>query len=564
MAQVAAAAAATVIATVLPELISRYGPKVMEKIQQLTPVIQQSIAKFMSSPLSLATLQNILSSADFARISKQTSANKDINVVQLYQDLDPVAGQKAVQSLIKEQLSTKQVFSGEPDPKTQQLLSDTLTLIFSAVIRALSKRRAPGPVISPAHGYSDEQLGGSAPIVRCLFDILADPNMDQVILDMTAIATAASTSKTEAIKRAEDYCGSVREAVVHSEFFAKDFFASDDNFHISLITEGDWCAPKNIVHILHVLEAFVKSIIDNVRWTNIHCELCLIKRPGVNKASTAALVNCKKSKFAQNCEAELEERYHTIFTDLWDRRADIALMLNTHYSCGLTTATNCLRLLRPPCNPYRGTFPWDMNMYMIEMFKRAQSSDDLKYPVIYHGVLYSTTENLKSFVEEVFCTSSKVSRHAFLYATGSNLKPKHWCGIWLDLSARIAIFYNSLGNKNETDDKKSDVNWRIVDEFNELCLKVGRNDLRIQAKLTNLRRLQGDSNFCGHFVYDFFQSVMFEPSETLITMFGEYTNPPGLAPGKYMDDRLHYKQSQNFFFSTDPCSMFASKFRPLK
>lgn len=278
----------------------------------------------------------------------------------------------------------------------------------------------------------------------------------------------------------------------------------------------------------------VRQMFEDMTWQNtIHLLHYLTRR-----AVRAPCVICHEP-----------DKLEHMFFDLWTNRHDLYNVLNVFYNCDLVVANEFVHFLKPPCYPDDGTYPWDMNIFMSSLFK-YHNYFKVYQPVTYHGVLYSaetSQTNLEIFAGQII--NSSVRRHAFLVACGTIHKPTHWCGLFIDTSISTAFFFNSIAHEHQLD-------WKLVDVFNNVCNQMGLEYLKINNRITNKKRLQGKSNLCGHFVYDFFSTMLRQPSYRLQQVFKEYTDVPDELNKKsrqdILDSQLHTKSLKRWHFLPAP------------
>lgn len=295
----------------------------------------------------------------------------------------------------------------------------------------------------------------------------------------------------------------------------------------------------------------VKQMFENLTWQNMVHLLHFLSTRAVHAP-------CKICQHPNQLEH--------IFFEMWSNRHDLYNVLNVFYHCDLAVANEFVHFLKPTCYPDDGTYPWDMNIFMASLFK-YHNYFKVYEPVTYHGVVYSkdtSIANLEIFAWQI--VQSAVPRHAFLIACGTIQKPTHWCGIFIDMTISTAFFYNSIAHQHQLD-------WKVVDALNNLCDKLGVEHLKIKTRITNTKRLQGKSNLCGHFVYDFFSTMLRQPANKLKQVFTDYTNVPdelnknSKSAADILDSTLHNKIKNKFHFmprTNQPDRMFYSYLKKMK
>lgn len=598
------AAAIAMAASAIAPIVLQYGPAVAKKVSELVrkygPEFITQLVHIMSATLNKDSLRHVLSDADYAKISKDTK----ISLPLLYQQLDKQAAADALTKLMQQQIQTSQTFQNidpsakssamrlvgdifhaiggtqpqsQPQPQQQhqfqiltpsQLPSPFTTLSSMAQnpvqvpaqipaqvpiqVQSPSPSPSPSPVqssiVESAVGRHHHKKCSSSAFHTCLFDLamhkLLEPvieknvkkrksNMDDTDSDQEEKSDKMAARELYVEPRIKHLQDIVRSSIVNSVFM-QNYLEQHEAAHAWLLNRKEWTRASDIIHLLYFLKLYVDLTITrqvSKRVEAPRCELC-------------------------NNSSGSEKLLNEVFFELWDARDQIVYMLNVYYECDLAAAREFIQLIKPPCFPYHGTFPWDMNQYIDELFVRENMFRDFD-PVMFHGVVYRTTSRaaLDGITEQMIASTLSlkrpVFRHAFLIADGDIIKPKHWCGMFIDLNARVAIFYNSLA-------KPEQENWHLVDAFNQVCAQRGLAVLSITDRITNRVPLQKDSNLCGHFVYDFFREMLKQPSSQLVEMFQDYARPP--RPGQFLDEALRNKVSSDFRFSNDKISIFAKKF----
>lgn len=504
--------------------ILKYGPKMVEKAQHLIETygstVFEQLASIMSASLNKDTLRSSLSPAEYEKLQNE----KVVNLPVVYQELGQAAASQVLAKILERPAATFKNVDSSSVPLMTRLVSDALKFTVAH----------PEPSIQPAHGDPP-----ATAFHECLFDLLDSESVEKTLA--ARCKRRADDEPCEAAKRMRQtavhleprihqLCFQVRRAILHCAFIKSYLEHNPRGAHVDLLAASEWDRAGDVIHLLFFFKTLVKKIINDAKPGAWRCELC---------------------------EGPTEARVNQIFLELWDERDELINMLNVYFECSRATAKEFIQLIKPPCFPYKGTFPWDMSTYVAELFRRENNFRDY-WPVTYHGVLYRSSDDdaLAGFADQIIVNalspSNPVMRHAFLYAVGDIFKPKHWCGIFIDLSARLAIFYNSLA-------KPEQENWRLVEVFNDMCRARGLLPLTIERRVTNRIQLQKDSNLCGHFVYDFFREMLKQPSAQLAEMFLDYAQPP--QPGQFLDQALRDKVSNDFRFSNERISSFLNKFR---
>lgn len=569
------AAAIAMAASAIAPIVLQYGPVVAKKVGELVrkhgPEFIAQLVNIMSATLNKDSLRHVLSESDYAKISNDTK----ISLPLLYQQLDKQAAADALTKLMQQQIQTSQTFQNI-DPSTKSSAMRLVGDIFHAIgktatappVALLPPSQLPSPFSPPqpqpqpqpivAETAVGHRKRGSTAFHTCLFDLVMHKLLEPVIEKNLHHSKRRQIDSGESSEEDDDGGGEqhknnprelyieprinhlqdiVRSAIVNSAFI-KTYLEQRGAAHSWLLNRKEWSRASDVIHLLYFLKLYVDFTITKQVSKKVEVPRCELCSSGGND----------------------DKLLNEIFFELWDARDQIVYMLNVYYECDLAAAREFIQLIKPPCFPYHGTFPWDMNQYIDELFARENMFRDFD-PVMFHGVVYKTSSRaaINGFVEQMIaCALSPkrpVFRHAFLFADGDITKPKHWCGMFIDLNVHLAIFYNSLA-------KPEQENWLLVEAFNEICEQRGLSTLAITERLTNRVPLQKDSNLCGHFVYDFFREMLKQPSSELGEMFLDYARPP--RPGQFLDEALRNKVSSDFRFSNNKISIFTKKFAAAK
>lgn len=498
-------------------MLKKYGPEIVDQL-----------AALLSAKLNKESLKTVLDASSYEKLLKSADGN-NLSLPVLYQQLDKATASRALTGLLQKELDKKESpFQRRADPATKNLASRLIGDIF----QSFSKDGAG------ANGRAGCCQQATTGFHHSLCELITHPSFDRLMALRCCHKRPRDEDDGEEPKkrlrpaaihiepRVHQLCHLVRQSIINSTLIQT--YLGKRAQHAELLAEAAWDQASVVIHLLHFFKLYAQSTIGSK--AAVPCELC--------------------------CEATTEKRASEIFFELWNERDELANLLNVYYECDLTTAKEFIQLIKPPCFPYKGTFPWCMNIYIAELFRRENNFRDF-WPVAYHGVLYRSSNeaalacSADQIISRALAPGNPISRHAFLYAVGDIFKPQHWCGIFIDIAGRQAFFYNSLA-------KPAQVNWQIVDVYNNMCVSRGLASMTIRDYITNEIKLQGDSSLCGHFVYDFFREMLKQPSEQLKEMFLDYARPP--EPGTLLDAALRDKVSNDFRFSSDRISLFTSKF----
>lgn len=553
-------------AAAIPIVLS-LAPAALDIIEKYGPLVYELVLKIVARDMTLDYLKQVTSSTQFDKISASLAATKETSITlpRLFKILGAIDAPLVMSKILTNDLNQMNTSNNKSTDKSSSnsKINPDVAALTQLILNSLKKSKYL------AKGDDDDDddktnkpaavkptTAQSCSFVQTINFLLTRVEFDRLCRQHHHHNNNRHRPQQRSQKRlyeddADDCCVNnvedyeleqkwrtvvykVKQAVLNSpNMLATSLFdggnnnsSSSSNHDVKQMFENlTW---QNMVHLLHFL---------STRAVHAPCKIC--QHPN-----------------------QLEH----IFFEMWSNRHDLYNVLNVFYHCDLAVANEFVHFLKPTCYPDDGTYPWDMNIFMASLFK-YHNYFKVYEPVTYHGVVYSkdtSIANLEIFAWQI--VQSAVPRHAFLIACGTIQKPTHWCGIFIDMTISTAFFYNSIAHQHQLD-------WKVVDALNNLCDKLGVEHLKIKTRITNTKRLQGKSNLCGHFVYDFFSTMLRQPANKLKQVFTDYTNVPdelnknSKSAADILDSTLHNKIKNKFHFmprTNQPDRMFYSYLKKMK
>lgn len=296
-----------------------------------------------------------------------------------------------------------------------------------------------------------------------------------------------------------------------------------DKYHLELL-HSNWHDNKNLYHILHYLYVNFLRVRDGGRKTS--CAFC--------EGGPAALI---------------VDQTRMLF---FEKRRELRSLLVAMYQCNAATVEAFFSILMAPCNPKNGMFAYDLSVLLEARVKKLNQQIQRRQRMFYHGIIYnkSTSENLYiQHAAAIIKEASEYPRHVFLVATGTVIKPQHWCLCFIDLIGGVYINYNSLGGEKEFNGTL----YNVLKEQAYPSLKLLKND----------ERSQGRSKLCGFFVYDMLYELACAEPENVVNVFKTYINRARAGYDQTHIDEVISNRAERYITDGGSFSLFESIFKNL-
>ncbi len=202
---------------------------------------------------------------------------------------------------------------------------------------------------------------------------------------------------------------------------------------------------NNAKKLIHVLIFALFSLRNELLKDSKKCPFCVI--------------HSKKEVYStKGYEDQLLSTYYKCIAILTTNRESIAVTLCAHYGINVYLLQKVLNNLKRTYNSKGGTYGYDITLTVLDLYKlRSKKCEtiDLFCGVIYGGYAADNQsvilKNYENSLDLTLSIHPDIKTISYIYGTGTSINPKHWCGVFVDISERTFYFYDSLNKQTHID-----------------------------------------------------------------------------------------------------------------
>lgn len=386
-----------------------------------------------------------------------------------------------------------------------------------------------------------------------VMDMLSNKNNQEVISNIINNATTTSKNNQDppSALTPEQIKTLLSSLVVHmpdaltTQNSAKGIFEEDfawlQNFFVNSVQNSVLFEKLNQAGDEHCELLFSNNDYDFLHF--IYYAYILIKDYLTGKRTVKT--KCKFCGLATNSSAE----FNRLLIFVYKNRDGVAHFFNTWFNTDLLATLKLFEGMKPVCNPFEGTYGWDLNLMMLSKLKKE---GHVAPKAQYHGIIYKMEPDCSKAQKAVSIVRSfiheGVRNFALIHSVNRVFNPEHWCGVFIDFQARVFYFYNSLAKVSQID----------TSLFNMINLLLEINRQPTLTFVTNKIRQQENSKLCGmyafHFIAEMVKKTPAERQSLFETKFNKQNSLsddtlPSLLPQYINIPKMNGESMMHYFFT---------------